>query len=1041
MSDDFDNNDDLGFDWNDDQEDNNDQNGDDSPDLGFTGDLSWQDADDDDADDQDAAPRNLGFTGDLSWRQGGPDDDDPDGETDDLAFDWDDDDRPDSAGGTASGLGFTGMLSWRQDTVDPDDPDTDDDWLSEPGEEPAEDFAPTDAPDLAAPTEGSGITGMLFGDDDDAEPTELWDDPGTLFDDEPDTAGGTFPLDDTAEDDFDFGDLEEDLPDVPDTESFLASFDEDDADAFDFDEPATVDSGMLADDSLFDDLGDFDDLDDFPQQPAATESPSTAEPDYNLDAILEQYEEVTENSALLARSGDLLDDPDADAELFEEMLDPTNIEPTLTDDARKLLQSGVRVGDEGASATALIRQQENRPADELDERLNALRTRAQQTEARTPDDADDEILPGVVDGVAAASIDIQSTEMQSGVDLNREQRNELETLREMVSADEIVVRSRRSAVEAAGQDADLSDFIDPDEEANQQREREQRRRQRRRRSARQGVGRFTERLIVAGVLVAAILAAYFGFVLFGDPPAQDFEGANDGAAAAAFTNVSSISPRSYVLFAVEYGPNSAAELDGILEATVRHTLAQGGFPVIIGRNPIGISRVEDIMRQVATDPALLDATGRDELIFNQDYYVIGFLPGGESGLRNLVEAPQAALASNIRGEPTNLTAIQSLDGLGLIVVLGDTPDDVRFWAEQVAPSTNTPLIAGVARVVDVLARQYYVAPDGFEGLLVGQPDANIYTNLLQDTVLQQAVVLANVPTNTPTPTPTLTPIGYVPSATPEGFVASVTPEGFERTLIFGIGTWVTTDGATINVREAPDANSAVVGALPSGEAVRVQAETEDNEWTRVIFRDGNQGWVATALLRSANAAEIDAEETAIAALQPTATPTITPTATNTPTVTPTETPLPTITATPTVTPTPAPTEEGATAAPPTEEADTATGEAADAADDTPLSIDPEPDEGLGEINADGVIARAEPGNDTAELGTYNTGDQIAVIGLIPAPNGVTYVEARLPDGGIGYIAQNEVTIVTFPSLAQSQPTAVADDATDEIGRASCRERV
>jgi uncharacterized protein YgiM (DUF1202 family) len=643
------------------------------------------------------------------------------------------------------------------------------------------------------------------------------------------------------------------------------------ADPFAFDQAQA--GSMLADDDLFAGISDDDLLDDEPQpepdfEPEPQPDPEPQRQYQDLDDLLSTFDdEIDLSQQMTLESGELA---------FEDALDDDDdafLVPSDDDDMpmRPDFLTGVSVGDAsaGTSATAYVRQMENRPEDDLDERLYAFRQRGQKLSRRTPPDPDMEaILPGVVDTLGAPQIRLESERISEGVQLSDEQARELELLQGLVASDE---RALRRA--SLGDDELLSsDPLDTQALPKQAAPRRSRRRRIGRREVPLG------RILAAVLVLAAVIAPFFGFFLFGDEPPAQFTG---GGQAAVFENIGTIAPRDYVLFAVEYGPTNAAELDPILEAMVKHTIAQGGLPVLVGRNPVGISRAEDLMTGIVTDADFVQAIGGPDLAFNEDYYIIGFQPGGEAALAELASNTETVLASNIRGNPT-LLDLASLDAFALIALLAGTPSDVQAYAEQIAPRTSTPLVAGVGEVSADVARQYLNAPDGLDGLLVSLPDAATYEQLLNDRVLMNAVDVANLPPATrpftPTPlisatpsgTPTLTPIGFVASATPEGFVPTDVPAGFEPFQRFGVGAFVTSRGGAINARSGPGTQFDVVGTLGSNEAVIVQGEAENEVgdiWTLVLLPDGTEGYVLSDLIVPAEGDLIPAAQTQIAEIE------------------------------------------------------------------------------------------------------------------------------------------------------------------------------
>ena len=522
----------------------------------------------------------------------------------------------------------------------------------------------------------------------------------------------------------------------------------------------------------------------------------------------------------------------------------------------------------------------------------------------------DAILPGVGDTLNEPDMRYEQEPLSADVEMTDDDARETDVLRNLVASE--ALQPKRGVSDDPLDE--LDEFADADDEQPTKKQRP-----RAQRTFPLG------RLLAAVLLIAAVILPFFvDFGFGGDdgPPAAFVEG---GDAAAVFEYLGTLAPRDIVLFSVDYSPTHAAELDPIFQTTVRHTLARGAFPVFVGRNPVGVSRVEDLMAEIASDETFTDAVG-GEPTFNQDYFVVGYLPGDNAALRELVASPGDVLANNVRGGQTGLDSLNSLDDLARIVLLAGTPENVRDWSEQVAPQTTTPLVAGVGAVSEDLSRQYLNAPDGLEGLLVSIEDAAVYNQLLGDQVLPDASTLGSLPTATYTPsitpvisltpssTPTLTPIGFQATDTPPDFTPSPPPPEFDPYSVYGVGTFVTAGGGALNVRDEPSINGGLVGVLSPGDFAPVLAEVENDAgepWTQVLLPEGERGWVASDLLRAANeteaataTADFQPPAATSVAEQPTDTPTEPPTATatatSTPTATATATEPPTETATPTV---------------------------------------------------------------------------------------------------------------------------------------------
>lgn len=638
------------------------------------------------------------------------------------------------------------------------------------------------------------------------------------------------PEDDEAEDGFTFEDpaaamaMDEDLFAGLTTDDLFAEEEGDD-----FDPDATVldlETDEEADDSFLEDLAALD--------AAADEAPAEA-PYQDLDSLLASLDDGEE--VQLPDTG-ALDDTDVnlDDDFFAD-LDADIADQAERDEAadRPDFLRDVEVGGDVLSAAAILRQRDNKPDDELDERLYDLQQRGRQSQERTSTTDSDELFPDVPDAVPAANFSFEAEEIASGLRLNPQQERDVDTLREMVGTDGIPLGGQAAvATTLEGGALDPDDFVDPSEEEARRSERRARRRRRQQRNRNLQV--IVQRALVAALLFLVVLLPLFGIGLFGDPPPSEF--AEESAAAAVFENIGILPEGERVLFAVEYGPTGAAELDPMLRATVRHVLSEDGVPVFIGSNPVGMGRVESLMSQInvkALDEGIVDALP----IFNEDYYITRFLTGGAVGLRNLAEAPQPFMATNVRGEPTNLN-IGSLDEFGLIVVLAERPENVRFWIEQVAPVTDTPLVAGVGQAAEPLARQYLNLADGLNGLLVGITDAVVYDNLLTD------VLIAQIPTVTPTPTdapPTFTPTAtHTPTPGVTAFGLITVPAQAD----IGEGEGVIISEGPADLRAAPATNGRIIGSVAPDSTLPVRSfeSVGDLLWVQTRLEDGRTAFIS-----------------------------------------------------------------------------------------------------------------------------------------------------------------------------------------------------
>ncbi len=240
-----------------------------------------------------------------------------------------------------------------------------------------------------------------------------------------------------------------------------------------------------------------------------------------------------------------------------------------------------------------------------------------------------------------------------------------------------------------------------------------------------------DRLLVMVVMLVALLAPFAtdALHLADDPPAL----AGDRAAVAA--QVDALDAGDYVLFAFEYGPVSAGELDGLAEAVLRDVLARGAIPLTISTDPAGAFHAGAVVAALGDDALLLAARDQDEdaLVRGEDYVTLSYLPGEAVGVRALRSVRDdgadgyqrhLAFASDVRGDNTGLPVENVATDIALIVVIGDDSNAVRMWAEQLS-GLDVPKVALVTAAVEPLVVPY-VNEQAYAGYLAGVRDTVAY---------------------------------------------------------------------------------------------------------------------------------------------------------------------------------------------------------------------------------------------------------------------------------------------------------------------------
>ncbi|MCY3796201.1 MAG: SH3 domain-containing protein [Chloroflexi bacterium] len=327
----------------------------------------------------------------------------------------------------------------------------------------------------------------------------------------------------------------------------------------------------------------------------------------------------------------------------------------------------------------------------------------------------------------------------------------------------------------------------------------------------------------------------------------------------------------YVLVAFEYGPTAAGELDLLADLLLRHIFAQRAKPVIVSSNPIAIARARNIIRGINRSQPIAEA----QLLHGEDYFVLRYLPGGALGLRELNENFADIARFSAKGLPTGLN-FASLEEMTEIVLIAESAEDVRNWVEQVVSADEAlRLLVATGYAAQPLAQAYADSMDKVTGPLVGIRDAFTYGEKLQTTfgglvpveapvepevelvdanvasesqaefppatVSPVAVVPATaLPQPTATAPPTVTP---PPTATPLPTDTPV-PTATEATIL----VVEVTSERNVNIRLGPTTVHEIVGLGYKGDMFVVIGSNGDGSWYNILLPGGVEAWIAAFLV-------------------------------------------------------------------------------------------------------------------------------------------------------------------------------------------------
>jgi hypothetical protein len=279
-------------------------------------------------------------------------------------------------------------------------------------------------------------------------------------------------------------------------------------------------------------------------------------------------------------------------------------------------------------------------------------------------------------------------------------------------------------------------------------------------TARPAVRLNVERLIISLILLAFIVAPFFTHALnvVAPPNPTALSAAQSASFNAVFNAIDGLpTGQTPVLIAFEYGPTGAGEMDDLARVLLRDLFKHGAKPIIVSTDFAGAMHAESLLSTFGHDPTELQALNRSSdkpLLARMDYVVLPFLPAGAAGVRTLLNVvyggayvTQTAFTSDIEGQPSGLNLQTDLFALRStpVIVLAETPEDVRNWVEQYrAPpdvsAAPAKIILATSAAADATARTYSKAlPQTIFGPLVGVRDATLYQALRQTPLTPNAV--------------------------------------------------------------------------------------------------------------------------------------------------------------------------------------------------------------------------------------------------------------------------------------------------------------
>ncbi len=186
--------------------------------------------------------------------------------------------------------------------------------------------------------------------------------------------------------------------------------------------------------------------------------------------------------------------------------------------------------------------------------------------------------------------------------------------------------------------------------------------------------------------------------------------------------VVSLPPNSSVLIVIDYEPALAGEMEAV-SGPLLDQLALSGHPRLsfVSTSANGSALVSRLLTNTRIS---LPAPNGLDYKAGVDYFNLGYLPGGSSGVLEFVELPNSAIP--------NVNTANVFSEFAAVVVLTDHAESGRVWVEQldvrkqIDPSlANQPLIVVASAQAGPLL-QPYVSSGQITGMVSGLSDAARY---------------------------------------------------------------------------------------------------------------------------------------------------------------------------------------------------------------------------------------------------------------------------------------------------------------------------
>lgn len=190
-----------------------------------------------------------------------------------------------------------------------------------------------------------------------------------------------------------------------------------------------------------------------------------------------------------------------------------------------------------------------------------------------------------------------------------------------------------------------------------------------------------------------------------------------------FDRIDALEPGSRILLAFDYDPNSAAELDPMATAVLRHACLKRLKVYAVTLWPTGAPLMDRKLQQVVEEEF------KDQKYeYGKDYVNLGYAPGEAIAAKLLAADISAARDSDVRGNPLGtlpiMEGVKGAKDMAMIVSLSAGFPGLKEWIQYAGTPYRIPIAGGCTGVAAPQLYPYF--PNQMFGLMAAIKGAAEY---------------------------------------------------------------------------------------------------------------------------------------------------------------------------------------------------------------------------------------------------------------------------------------------------------------------------